>query len=344
MFSRKRIAIVLGAAIFLAAFKDPSKAASGDGVQLSEAPLVAVTYAVADLVIPVDMEPGEKKGKPQSREDELMKLIRATVAPESWSEKGGQAQMQYFSIGMGLMIQQTPAAHEKIRTVLKDLRHLQDIEIGVEVHIASLSEEYKDKFEAVNPLKDSQGNYRLTRSQVLEFAKYTQQDRANSFLGAPKLTVFNGQKAMIAIMDQEAHRKGNREEGAEAVQQEVEIVSGFRFYVRPTVSSDRKEISMNLGVFLANQDGKNYRLPKIHKLEMEKTLKLADGETALIYMGKDMVESRRNEPNPVILSKIRYMDRLFANTSFGPELANLYVVVTPRLIIVDEEGKVAVRK
>ncbi len=305
---------------------------------------MAVTYAVADLVIPVDMEPGEKKSKPESREQELMKLIRAAVAPESWGEKGGRGQMQYFSIGMGLMIQQTPAAHEKIRTVLKDLRHLQDIEIAVEVHIASLSEEYKDKFEAVNPLKDSQGNYRLTRSQVLEFAKYTQQDRANSFMGTPKMTVFNGQKAMIAVLDQQARPKGNREEDKGTMPQEAETAAGFRIYVRPTVSPDRREITMNLGVSLASQDGKNYQFPRVHKIEMEKTLKFADGETALIYMGKEAAKWSKNEPNPLILSKIRYMDRLFANTSFGPEMANVFILVTPRLIVVDEDGKVAVRK
>jgi Flp pilus assembly secretin CpaC len=366
MFRSAKLAVGLAVIMLLGSPTQWSKAQSlGNPIPPSEPALETVTYSVADLVIPINMEPGDKKNDLPSREDELMKLIRATVAPQTWSDKGGQGTMQYFSIGMGLVIQQTPERHEKIRSLLADLRRLQDMEVAVEIRLINLSEGYKEKFEGTNPAKDNQGNYRLNASQALEFVKFLQEDKGFNIMQAPKLTVFNGQKAKISLLDQQTFLTRvnvSQEGGNYSFQSGVDTISlGQSFSVRPTVSPDKKHVNLNLGVYLANLDGAvplipittqdsnqkkvvNFvQQPKVNKIELEKTLKIANGENVLIHLGRNLVE-RRTEYGPPVLSKIPYMSRLFRNTAFGREATDLFVMVTPRIIINEENEKVAVQK
>src|SRR5438270_2670 len=138
MFSRVTLALGLGVAIYMMGPVGQAHAQLANNAR-QEPSLMTVTYSVADLVVPIDMEPGEKKRDLSTRENELMKLIRTTVAPKSWVESSGAATMQYHSVGMGLVVQQSPAAHEKIRDLLRDLRRLQDLEVAVEIRLVNLS-------------------------------------------------------------------------------------------------------------------------------------------------------------------------------------------------------------
>src|SRR5947207_2262404 len=85
--------------------------------------LVTTTFAVADLVIPLDRQPqrivlGPTKAEmvapakpsttPATREDLLIKLIVDTIQPQSWSERGGPGTVEYFPLTMSLVINQTP--------------------------------------------------------------------------------------------------------------------------------------------------------------------------------------------------------------------------------------------
>ena len=45
----------------------------------------------------------------------------------------------------------------------------------------------------------------------------------------------------------------------------------------------------------------------------------------------------RNEFGPPILSKIPYLNRLFKNVGYGREAQSLLIMVTPRIIINEEE-------
>jgi general secretion pathway protein D len=353
--------------MLLAALANLARAAGDEVLPLrTNAPLGTVTYAVADLVVPVEMEPSEKKAQPTTREADLMQLLRTTVAPQSWSEKGGPASMQYFPLGMGLVVVQTAERHEQIKAMLNDLRRLQDIEIAVNIRLVSLTDDAKEKFQAVTSNKDSQGHYRLTESQLQDFMKYVQQDRSSNVMQAPKLTVFNGQRAKIAITDQQnflTRINVSREAGKYSFQSASEtVVLGQSFSVRPVLSDDKRTVSLNLGVYLANLESSavplvpvttqdadqkpltNFvQLPKVNKIEVEKTLKIADGETVIISLGCKVTESR-TERGPPIVSKIPYMNRLFTNTAFGRESTNLYLLVTPQVIRSEAETNVAIRK
>src|SRR5262249_27734675 len=100
--------------------------------------LVQKVYQVADLVVPLDSSPApcadvkpepaagpalrvEKTGCQVARKDLsklLVKLLVTMIDPESWAEKGGPGQVDYFPLGMALVINQTPDVHEKIAELL----------------------------------------------------------------------------------------------------------------------------------------------------------------------------------------------------------------------------------
>ena len=53
--------------------------------------------------------------------------------------------------------------------------------------------------------------------------------------------------------------------------------------------------------------------------------------------GLKRLSEGRNEFGPPILSKIPYIDRLFKNVGYGRETESLLMMVTPRIIINEEE-------
>jgi hypothetical protein len=105
--------------------------------------LTSITYPVADLIVPIENGPlpvvcrlraelrwaksaPAAPGK-KSYEEELIVLL-SHVEPAWWREMGGRGTIQFYPLGMALVIQQTPEMHERIATLLTELRHLQDIE------------------------------------------------------------------------------------------------------------------------------------------------------------------------------------------------------------------------
>ena len=65
-------------------------------------------------------------------------------------------------------------------------------------------------------------------------------------------------------------------------------------------------------------------------------MNVPDGGTVLLGGLKTLSEAR-NEFGPPILSKIPYIDRLFRNIGYGREAQSLMIMVTPRIIIQEEE-------
>src|SRR5262249_22740198 len=99
----------------------------------------------------------------------------------------------------------------------------------------------------------------LNDIQLAQFLQGVQGDRNVRVIQAPKLTVFNGQKAKISITEEFTFlARFNVDHGGGKVVAQPGIDSaalGSRFQVRPTVSSDRTHVNLNLGVYLANLEG-----------------------------------------------------------------------------------------
>ncbi len=78
-------------------------------------------------------------------EDVLIKLITNTVAPNSWSDVGGAGQIQYYPLGMAMVVNQFEDIQEQIADLLDQLRKLQDLEVAIEVRIVSVSESFFER-------------------------------------------------------------------------------------------------------------------------------------------------------------------------------------------------------
>ncbi len=88
---------------------------------------------------------GPNKGVPSTIEDVLIRLITNTIEPQSWHDQGGKGTIQYFPIGLALVINQTPDIIEQISDLLAALRRLQDLEVAIEMRLVSVSESFFER-------------------------------------------------------------------------------------------------------------------------------------------------------------------------------------------------------
>src|SRR5258708_16430854 len=81
----------------------------------------------------------------QTMEDVLIKLITNPIEPNSWAEMGGAGMIDYFPLGMALVVNQTPDIQEQIAELLAALRRLQDVEVAIEVRFITISESFYER-------------------------------------------------------------------------------------------------------------------------------------------------------------------------------------------------------
>ena len=78
------------------------------------------------------------------------------------------------------------------------------------------------------------------------------------------------------------------------------------------------------------------QLPTVASTTVQTTVSVPDGGTILLGGIKRLREGRSERGLP-ILSKIPYINRLFRNVSIGRDATSLMLMVTPRIIIQEEE-------
>ena len=74
----------------------------------------------------------------------------------------------------------------------------------------------------------------------------------------------------------------------------------------------------------------------MERVTVQTTVSVPDGGTVLLGGIKRLRESRNMSGVP-ILNKLPYISRLFKNTGVGRETESLMLMVTPRIIIQEEE-------
>jgi type II secretory pathway component GspD/PulD (secretin) len=280
---------------------DTARPARWSSVEATARPiLVQRVYEVADLVTPVDNypfpntstaplglqqgdraivqsspQPGKAGGLQAPRqtfEHELIELIQKTVAPESWSARGGWGSMDYFPLGMSLVTNQTAEIQEQIEKLLAALRHAQDVEVQVEVRLITAPEaafeqialDYNVRLDnqdvaptaaSVPPPNQSAESTTvrtayLTEQQAFRFMQAVQGDRRTTCMQAPKLTVFNGQTASVEISQTQFFVTGVDTKEAKGertfVPRNEPVTLGFQLAVRPVVAPDRSSVHLNL--------------------------------------------------------------------------------------------------
>jgi general secretion pathway protein D len=96
--------------------------------------------------------------------------------------------------------------------------------------------------------------------------------------------------------------------------------------------SDEVDETSNLDVI----EGTTVQLPTFAFTQVSTTVSVPDGGTILLGGIKRLAEGRSERGVPM-LSKIPYISRLFRNVSVGRDARSLMLMVTPRIIIQEEE-------
>jgi hypothetical protein len=240
--------------------------------------LVPVTYAVADLVVPVDA----LAKNPKTIEATLMTIICNAIDPSSWAGSGGEATIQYYPLGMALIVRQIPANQEMVAELLTSLRRLQDVEVAVEVRLVTLAPDTAEhlvnltgfkEFCPNDPRRSIEGVF-LNDKQVRSWLNLAMNDRVTNAMQLPKITLFNGQNAALKL---------DRD---------------LSFEVLPVVSADRRFVRLHLDATCRSVTAETRALTVPHacatvercvtidEVKLNKVLTLPDGQTFVCRFGK----------------------------------------------------------
>jgi type II secretory pathway component GspD/PulD (secretin) len=203
---------------------------------------------------------------------------------------------------------------------------------------------------------------------VFLFMEAAQGDRRTNVMQAPKLTLFNGQTSTLSITDQQFFVIGVQvvQAGGQLVfaPQNTAFPTGVQLTIQAVVSADRRFVRLSLAPTLTNLSSPVTALfpittfitpvfeggaqgqpvpftqfvqqPNFTTVTVQTTVSVPDGGTVLLGGLKTLREGR-NEFGPPVLSKVPYLNRLFKNVGYGREAESLLLMVTPRVIINEEE-------
>jgi type II secretory pathway component GspD/PulD (secretin) len=212
----------------------------------------------------------------------------------------------------------------------------------------------------------------LSDIQVFMLLEAAQGDVRTNTMQAPRVTVFNGQSAFISVNTFQFFLIGvNINTAADQIfftPQNQAVPLGVNMFVTPVVTADRRFVRLSLAPTMTNLASANvplipvqipvpqlfqdnftnpqpvifqmfFQQPTFETITVNTTVLVPDGGTVLLGGLKTMSEGR-NEFGPPILSSIPYINRLFKNIAYGREAKSLMIMVTPRIIINEEEEQI----
>lgn len=221
-------------------------------------------------------------------------------------------------------------------------------------------------------LSTGYGNAFLDDFQVSLLLRATQASQHSTMVTAPRVTLFNGQRAYVLVATQRAYVSdlnpvvANNAVGFDPTIDVVE--SGVLLDVQATVSSDRKYVTLTLRPQLArilniftftfassqvtsgstgndNSGGGaatqltgfgTIQQPELQITEVRTTVSVPDSGTLLIG-GQTLAGELEREAGVPVLSKIPFLKRLFTNRSVAKDDQVLLILVKPTIIIQREQ-------
>ncbi len=194
----------------------------------------------------------------------------------------------------------------------------------------------------------------LDNLQVDFLIRATQANRRSSIVQAPRLMLFNGQRAWVAVVRTRQYVStvtANVAEGAVGVQpQPAAAQSGTTLDIEGTISADRKYVTLTVRADLAeepsfedfqvqrasgNSPGIFVRLPDQEFRSIRTTVSVPDGGTVLLG-GLKQVGEVEVEAGVPILSKIPGLKRAFTNTTTVKDTQTLLILLKAKILIQSE--------
>jgi type II secretory pathway component GspD/PulD (secretin) len=188
----------------------------------------------------------------------------------------------------------------------------------------------------------------LDNIQVDFLIRATEADSRTSLLIAPKLVLWNGQRAWVAVVNQQSFVSSLEPivdaEGQAPIVNTIE--TGAVLDAQATVTADRRYVTMTLrpsvGRLLGIQtfafstgpagSGQFVQLPNITRQVVRTTVSVPDGGTLLIG-GQKLAGEIEVEAGPPILSKIPFLKRFYKSRTLVKDEQILLILVKPQILI-----------
>lgn len=360
----------------------------------------SVTYPVADLVVPLPMkaatpfrplpeevEPAAARGpdgfraaargvKRETKEGELIELITSTVARDSWASVGGPGEIQYYPLGMSLVITHRPEVQEEVGQVLKALRRFQDVQVVMEMRILSVDPVHLEKTARAlrlnqttddrlrtPPVEDAAPRLILPigptwRAQVgaqkaRQFLHLLEKHPSTSVLIAPRMTLANGQEGRLELIDSQVFTTGAEIDGdLNVTRKDKAYAVGSRLSLQPVVSADRRGVRLSVEASLAElieqtrheiplpgkEGGAKISLqrPTFSTCHIRPTFTMPNGATMVLNCGVLPVQVARSQTYP-LFAGVPIVDQIFQHPTLAQEERNVLIVLTPRVLVQEEE-------
>ena len=369
--------------------------------------------------------------------DNILELIRSTIAPDTWIERSGNIG-SIRELGGTIVVTQTAESHEALVDLLGRLRETKALQINIEARFITVStgflnhigidlDFYVNLSSRLKPVDSGAGAWAtdpITGARIVDdsaaaylpqwqrrgsisdrwtpmgfrqgssvFARpqqtavpssiggsvqgsaltiagtflddiqvdflinATQAHQATRTLTAPRLTIYNGQRAYVTVSTVQAYVANVTPvvvENVAAFQPVIgTVLTGTTLDVEGTVSADRKYVTMTIRPYVSTVNGfteyqgavdqqgnaipgsGRVQLPNVTIQRVETTVTVPDGGTLLIG-GTRLAGEAEREMGVPILAKIPVLNRMFSNRSIVRDQQTLLILVKPRIIIQKE--------
>ncbi len=211
--------------------------------------------------------------------------------------------------------------------------------------------------QSIGPALSIFGSF-LDNIQVDFLVRATQADSRSTVLTAPRLVVFNGGSAWVAVTIQQNFISQLRpvvNQGAVAQAPITGTIdAGASLFVRATVTADKRYVMMllapgvtrllDLQTFqFSGGTGANQafiQLPTLSAQRMQTVVSVPDGGTLLIG-GQKLASETEVEAGVPILSKIPVLKRLYSARSMVKDEQTLLILIKPKILIQSEQEEIA---
>lgn len=325
------------------------------------------SYPVADLVVPIPPAGRPAMVKPQTQHAELIKKLTTTVEPKSWAGAGGTGTVEYFPLGMALVVNASPTVHAAIDKYLDDLRQIQDTQFEVKVVVATVSDAVLEKlglardFGATGKAGEVRTRIKFLSAEDVRELDLNKTDCLE--LTAPTLAVLNGQEGSATVGQVEHFLTGV---DVRVVESQLVFVPknephhlGVEVKVRPSLSADRKFVRLTVAaqardvtrrpvgqipistkikpVFENGAQGAEVPFtqflqdPGIVTRSVDEAVTLPDGGTVVFYGGPATIQETIRE-KPAAFADVPFLQELMARDRKVSSTNHLLVFATPRIV------------